>query len=77
LLERGDKPAADLAHELGNKRNQLYKWQKPLKAKGQVGVFPGHGRRISPCSASSRGDKVALDADSFHGFAKAFLAVRS
>ena len=30
LLERGDKPAAELARELGIKRNQLYKWQKQL-----------------------------------------------
>ena len=32
LLERGDKPAADLARELGIKRNQLYKWQEQLSA---------------------------------------------
>ena len=45
LLEHGDKPAADLARELGIKRNQLYKWQEQLTAKGEDGVFPGHGRR--------------------------------
>ncbi|OGI37838.1 MAG: transposase [Candidatus Muproteobacteria bacterium RBG_16_62_13] len=45
LLERGDKSAADLARELGIKRNQLYKWQEQLQAKGHGGVFPGHGRR--------------------------------
>jgi len=45
LLERGEKPAADLARELGIRRNQLYKWQEQLKAKGKEDVFPGHGRR--------------------------------
>ena len=45
LLERGDKPAAELARELGIKRNQLYKWQAQLSARGKDDVFPGHGRR--------------------------------
>jgi transposase-like protein len=45
LLERGEKSAADLARELGIRRNQLYKWQEQLNAKGQDDVFPGHGRR--------------------------------
>lgn len=31
LLEHGDKPAADLARELGLRRNQLYKWQAQLR----------------------------------------------
>lgn len=44
LLERGDRPAADLARALGIKRNQLYKWQEQLSAKGEA-AFPGHGRR--------------------------------
>jgi transposase len=46
LLERNDKPAADLARELGVKRNQLYKWQEQLSQKGDV-AFPGHGRRAN------------------------------
>lgn len=45
LLERGDKPAAEIARELGIKRNQLYKWQEQLAAKGEDAAFPGHGRR--------------------------------
>lgn len=45
LLERGDRPAAELARELGIKRNQLYKWQEQLSAKGEA-AFPGHGRRV-------------------------------
>jgi transposase len=46
LLEQGNKAAADLARELGIKRNQLYKWQEALNAKGQENAFPGHGRRL-------------------------------
>ena len=45
LLERGNKSAADLARELGIKRNQLYKWQEQLSVRGKEDVFPGHGRR--------------------------------
>jgi len=40
LLERGDKPAADLARELGIKRNQLYKWQREVQAHGGPGRQP-------------------------------------
>lgn len=43
LLERGDRPAADIARELGINRNQLYKWQEQLKTQGEA-AFPGHGR---------------------------------
>lgn len=45
LMERGDKSAVDLARELGIRRNQLYKWQEQLSAKGKADAFPGHGRR--------------------------------
>lgn len=45
LLDGGDKSPAELARELGIRRNQLYKWQEQLKAKGRAAVFPGHGRR--------------------------------
>ncbi len=48
LLERGEKSAADLARELGIRRNQLYKWQEQLSAKGKADAFPGHGRRAGP-----------------------------
>jgi transposase len=43
LLERGDRPAADIARELGIKRNQLYKWQEQLAQRGEA-AFPGQGR---------------------------------
>lgn len=39
LLERGNKSAADLARELGIKRNQLYKWQRK-KGSGLVMKHP-------------------------------------
>ena len=44
LLETTDKPAVDLARELGVRRNQLYKWQEQLHSKGKD-AFPGKGRR--------------------------------
>jgi transposase len=44
LLEAGQKPAADLARELGIPRNKLYRWQKEI-AKHGAEVFPGAGRR--------------------------------
>ena len=45
LLKSGEKPAADLARELGVRRNQLYKWRDELQDKGPDTAFPGHGRR--------------------------------
>ena len=44
LLEQGDSTPADIARELGIKRNQIYKWQEQLHAKGED-AFPGKGRR--------------------------------
>jgi len=44
LLELGEKPATQLAMELGIPRNRLYKWQKDLKTKG-AGAFQGTGRK--------------------------------
>ena len=43
LLELGQKPAAELALELGIRRNQLYKWQRDLRGKGDR-AFRGPGR---------------------------------
>ena len=44
LLEEGDRAPADLARELGVRRNQLYKWKEAVDQKGKD-VFPGQGRR--------------------------------
>ena len=43
LLELGQKPAAQLALELGIARNQLYKWKEQLQAKGEAKAFRGPG----------------------------------
>jgi transposase len=53
LLERGDRPAADVARELGIRRNQLYKWQAQVLAHGEH-AFPGHGRRPKPADELAR-----------------------
>lgn len=42
LLELGQKPATQLALELGVSRNRLYKWQAQFKVNG--GVFRAPGR---------------------------------
>jgi transposase len=44
LLSEGRKPAAELARELGVRRNQLYKWKDVVDQSGQA-AFPGSGRR--------------------------------
>ena len=43
LLETAQKSSADLARELGVRRNQLYKWKDQLAKRG-AGAFPGAGR---------------------------------
>ena len=55
LLEKGDKAAAQLARELGVRRNQLYKWQKEVHQYGRE-AFPGHGKR----AASQQSDKTLI-----------------
>lgn len=44
LLELGQKPAAQLALELGVRRNQLYKWKEQLGSQGEA-AFAGSGRK--------------------------------
>ena len=36
LMESSDKSAADVARELGLRRNQLYKWKEQLEKTGDV-----------------------------------------
>ena len=47
LLEDSDKEAAQLARELGVRRNQLYQCQKEVQQDGDK-AFPGHGKRSGP-----------------------------
>ena len=51
LLEEGKKPAADIARELGIRRNQLYKWKEQRDKQG-VAIFPGPGKRSNKGSDS-------------------------
>jgi transposase len=44
LVESGSRPASAIARELGLRRNQLYKWQTELRARGST-AFPGPGAR--------------------------------
>lgn len=55
LLKTSDKTGAELARELGVRRNQLYKWQRELERKGHE-AFSGAGRK----PASSDDDVVTL-----------------
>lgn len=43
LMETSDRPAAEVAMELGIRRNQLYKWKHQLALKGEA-AFAGGGR---------------------------------
>jgi transposase len=45
LLELGEKPATQLALELGIRRNQLHKWQVQLRNKGPGQAFRGPGAK--------------------------------
>jgi len=45
LLEKSGRPIAEVARELGVRRNQLYKWHEQLQRQGPDEVFPGPGRR--------------------------------
>ena len=46
LLARSGRLIAEVARELGVRRNQLYKWHEQLQRKGPDEVFPGPGRRL-------------------------------
>lgn len=36
LLETADRPASEIARQLGLRRNQLYKWKEQMTKKGNV-----------------------------------------
>jgi transposase len=52
LLNAGQRPAAEIARELGIPRNRLYKWQKDVTKHG--GAFPGSGRQAEPAAELAR-----------------------
>ena len=43
LMREEERPASEIARELGIRRNQLYKWQEEYAARGD-GAFQGSGR---------------------------------
>ena len=43
LMRESERPTAEIARELGVRRNQLYKWQEEFDAKGES-AFGGAGR---------------------------------
>jgi transposase len=44
LLDAGERPASELAIDLGIRRNQLYKWKTELARLGEAS-FQGSGRK--------------------------------
>jgi transposase len=52
LLNAGQRPAAEIARELGIPRNRLDKWQKAVAGHG--GAFPGSGRQAEPAAELAR-----------------------
>ncbi|PCH63715.1 MAG: hypothetical protein COC19_00685 [SAR86 cluster bacterium] len=43
MMQKSDRPASEIAMELGIRRNQLYKWLEQLDRNGEV-AFKGRGR---------------------------------
>jgi transposase len=43
MMETSERPAAEIAMELGIRRNQLYKWKEQMESKGDK-AFSGRGR---------------------------------
>lgn len=43
MMHESDRPTAEIARELGLRRNQLYKWAEQLDANGEQ-AFKGGGR---------------------------------
>jgi len=44
LMEESGRPAAEIALELGIRRNQLYKWKEQLQNKGELAFVGTRGR---------------------------------
>lgn len=46
LLDQSDRPAAEIAGQLGVKRTLLYRWRDEVRTKGDA-AFGGPGRRLT------------------------------
>jgi transposase len=44
IMEESDRPASEIAMELGIRRNQLYKWKEQLARKGDTAFSNKRGR---------------------------------
>jgi transposase len=60
LLKKGDKPAAEIARQLGIARNKLYLWRDEVDAHGDQ-AFPGSGRPTNDKDAEIARLKRELD----------------
>jgi transposase len=47
LLEQGNSSGAELARQLGVRRNQLYKWRREVQFRGEEEAFKGPGRNAA------------------------------
>lgn len=59
LLNRGDKEIAQLARELGVRRNQLYKWKAECDSRGES-AFPGSGKKLKQGGQAGSGLVIQL-----------------
>ncbi|HEB28179.1 hypothetical protein LCGC14_2057680 [marine sediment metagenome] len=46
LMSESDRPSAEIAAELGIRRNQLYKWKEQLEVKGEEALTSKLGRPL-------------------------------
>lgn len=46
LMETSDRPASEIAMELGVRRNQLYKWKEQLSRQGEAAFSGERGRPL-------------------------------
>lgn len=54
LVEQSGRPIAEVARELGVRRNQLYRWHEQFQQQGPDEVFPGCGRRLGRAAELAR-----------------------
>lgn len=57
LLDAGEKSGAQIARELGVRRNQLYKWKEEMEKRGKK-AFPGKGRHPSKATHKEENERL-------------------